>query len=160
MVEAFDGSFTASHDLPNFSVGEVLDKFQDEQLLSFRWQPADESEKRILLFSTDERGLRMVAFGRQHRDISDGDFLSAAAVTVPIGDQVVRDAVQPGRKRQSSVLVPVKVSEGAVERPGGQILGVVVVSCPVIDVAIDLVYVPFIERPKRFRVALGTRNQL
>jgi hypothetical protein len=37
-----------------------------------------------------------------------------------------------------------EVLEGTIERPGRQILGVVMVSRPVIDIAIDLVYVPLI----------------
>jgi hypothetical protein len=96
MVEAFDSPFAASHYLPNFSVGEILNEFQDKQMLSFRWQLADESKKRFLLLGTDKLGLRMVAFGRQYRNVIDWDFLSATAVTMPVGNQVVRYAVQPG----------------------------------------------------------------
>ncbi len=65
-------------------------------MLSFRRQFADESEKRILLFGTDKLGFRVVAFGWQHRNVRNRDFLFATAVTMPVGDQVVRNAVQPG----------------------------------------------------------------
>lgn len=49
MVKAFHRSFTASHDLTDLRIRHVLHKFQDEEILSFRWQASDQFEQRVLL---------------------------------------------------------------------------------------------------------------
>ena len=154
MIEALNSSFTASHDLPNFSVREVLDKFQDQQMLSFRWQLADESEKRILFFGVDKFGLRMVAFGGQHRQVTDGDFLPATAVTMPVSNQVVRNAIQPGREWDAAVCVIVNVVHRPLKDASGDVFRVVRVPRPVINVVENAVDVALIELAKRTIVTL------
>ena len=154
MVEALDGPFTASHDLPNFSVGEVLNKFQDQQMLALRWQLADEFEKRILFFSVDKFGLRMVAFSGQYRQVTDGDFLPAAAVTMPVGNQVVRNAIQPGREWDTAVCVIVNVVHRPLKDASGDVFRVVRVPCPVVHIIEDAVDVALVEFAKRTIVAL------
>ena len=154
MVEALDSPFTAPHDLPNFSVGEVLHKFQDKEMLSFRWQLADESEKRILLFGADKLSLRMVALGRQHRNVTDGDFLSAAAVTMPVGDQVVRYAIQPGREWDTAVCVIVNVVHRSLKDASGEVLRVVCVPRPVVHIIEYTVDVTRVEFAKSIAITL------
>jgi len=154
MIEALDGSFTTSHDLPNLSVREVLDKLQDKQMLAFWWQLADESEKRILLFSVDKLGFRMVTFGGQHRQVTDGDFLPAAAVAMPVGDQVVRNAIQPGREWDAAVRIIVNVVHRPLKDASGDVFRVMRVPRPVVHIIEDTVDVALVEFAKSAIISL------
>ena len=154
MIEAFDSPFTASHDLPDFSVGEILNELQDEKMLSLWRQLADEPEKRILLFSADKLCLGMVTFGRQHRDIIDGDFLFAAAVTMPVGNQVVRNAIQPGRKWNAAVCVIVNVVHRSLKNASGEAFRVVRIPRPVVNVIEYTVNVLCVEFSKGISIPL------
>ena len=123
-------------------------------MLSFRRQLADEPEKRILLFGTDKRCLRMIAFGRQHRNVIDGNFLFAAAVTMPVSDQVVRNAVQPGRKWDAAVCVILNVVHRPLKDASGEIFRVVRVPRPVVHVVEYAVNVLRIKFTKSLTVTL------
>ncbi len=67
MIKAFDGSFTASHDLADLCIRHILDKLKDEQGLSFRRQFADKLEERILFLRADQCCFRPIFPRRQHR---------------------------------------------------------------------------------------------
>src|SRR3990172_3262265 len=99
MVDALDRALAASHDLADLGVGKVLHELEDQQVLPFGRQAADQAQERLLLLGADEGCLRVVAFGGQDGQVVDGNFLPAAAVAVPVGNQVVSDAIQPGGKR-------------------------------------------------------------
>ena len=154
MIEALDGSFTAAHDLPNFSVGEVLDKLQDKQMLALRWQFADEFEKRILFFGVNKLDLRMVTFGGQYRQVTNGDFLPATAVAMPVGDQVVRNAIQPGREWDAAVCVIVNVVHRPLKDASGDVFRVVHVPRPVVHIIEDTVDVALVEFAKSAIISL------
>ena len=79
---------------------------------------------------------------------------------MPIGHQVVRDAVQPGGKGQSAILVTVQVAECPVKGPRRQVFGIVMVSRTIVNIAIDFLDVLFVQLAKRFWIAFGTGNQL
>ena len=65
----------------------------------------------------------------------------AAAVAVPVGDQVVGDPVQPGRERHAPIGIALDVVQGAVKNTGGQVFGVMDIACTVVDVVENPLYV-------------------
>jgi hypothetical protein len=48
MIKTFYGTFAASHNGADFRVRHILDELQNEKILAFGGQAADEPEKRIL----------------------------------------------------------------------------------------------------------------
>ncbi len=64
--------------------------------------------------------------------------LAATAVAVPVGHHVVGDPIEPGREGEPTLDKAGQVMEGLVKDFGGEVLGVVVVAGPVVDIAIDL----------------------
>ena len=159
VIETFYGTFAASHDGADLGIRHVLDELQDEKVLSFRGQAPDEFEKRILLLGTDQVLLRVIALRRQHGHIVDGDFLPPAAVTMPVGNQVVRNAIQPGRKGNAAICIILNVIHRPLKDAGGEILRVVEVPRSVVNVVEDAVDVALVEQTKCIAVALGGTGQ-
>ena len=96
----------------------------------------------------------MVASGWQHRYVVDGDFLFSAAVTVPVGDQVVRDAVQPGREWDAAVCVIVNVVHRPLKDASGEVFRVMRVPRPVIHIIEYTVNLALVEFAKSILVTL------
>ena len=78
---------------------------------------------------------------------------------MPVGNQIVCDTEQPSREGQSSILVTVQLVQGAIEGARSQVLGIMHVADPVIDVGVDAIYIPLIQYGKRIGVRLRQFNQ-
>src|SRR5687768_9034826 len=133
MVKAFHSSFTASHDLTNLRIRHVLHKFQDEEILSLRWQ------------ASNQVPLRVISLGGKDRHIIDRDLLPAASVTVPVCNQVMSDAIQPGRKWDATVSVIFDVIHCPLKHTGSQVLCIMEVPCSIIYIVEDAVEIALIE---------------
>ena len=154
MVEAFDGPFAASHDHADLCIRHILDKLKNEQCLSFGRQSADKLKQRVLFLRADQRRLRAILPGRQHRQFIERNFLPPAAVSVPVRDQVVSDTIQPGRERDTAVRVIVYVIHRPLKDAGSQVLRIVCVPGPIVNIVEDAVDITFVEQTKRITVAL------
>ena len=148
MIETFDSAFTASHDRADLGIRHVLDELQDEEILSFCRQTPDEPEKRILFLGADQIPFRVVPFRRKHGHIIDGDLLPPASVTMPVGNQVVRNAIQPGGKWNAAVRIVLNMVHRPLKDAGGEILRVVEVPRSVVNVVEDTVDVTLVEQTK------------
>src|SRR5687768_2580958 len=107
MIETFYSSFTASHDLANLRIRHIFDKLQDEKILSLRWQASDEPKKRFLLLRTNQIPFRMISSRRQDGDIVEGNLLPAASVAMPVSNQLMCNAIQPGREGDAAICIVV-----------------------------------------------------
>jgi hypothetical protein len=96
----------------------------------------------------------VISLRRQHRHIVDGDFLPPAAVTVPVGNQVVGNPIQPGRKWDAAVCIILNVIHRPLKDAGGEVLRIVEVPCSVINVIEDAFDVAFVEQTKCIAVTL------
>src|SRR5512140_346396 len=134
MIETFYSPLTPAHGLADLGIGELLHELKDEQVLSLRRQETDDLQDGILVLALHESHLGRLALVVEGGGVIQGDLLVAAAVPVPVGDKVMRNPIEPGRKRYSPIRVMLDVVEGAVEDAGGQILRVVDVAGAVIDV--------------------------
>jgi len=159
VIQTFHRAFASTHDLSDLSIGKVLDEFEDEQGLSFGRQTSDEFEKRAFLLRTDEVSFRMVALGRQDGQFIQWDFLPAAPVTVPVGDQIVSDAVQPCGEWNASIPVILDVIHRPLKDAGSQVLRVVEVAGAVVHIIEDAVYVLLVELTEGVAVANGRASQ-
>lgn len=93
MVEALDGALAAPHDGGNFGVGHVLHVLQDQKLLAFRRQFANDLDQPLDFLILLEIGFREILSMGQVAVIFERDFLSAAVVTVPVCHQIVGNPV-------------------------------------------------------------------
>src|SRR5215207_5272366 len=145
MVKAFHSTFTASHDLTDLRIRHVFHKFQDEEILSLWRQPSDQFEKCGLLLRTNQVPLRMISLGCKDRHVIDRDLLPAASVTMPVCNEVMSDAIQPGRKWDATISVVFNVIHCPLKHTGSQILRIMEVSRSIINIIEDAVDIPFIE---------------
>jgi hypothetical protein len=89
------------------------------------------------------------------------DLLVAAAVAMPVCDQVVGNAIQPGREGHASVGITLNMAHGAIENTGGQVLGVVHVACTIIYVVKYSFHVLLVQCAESLLVALrGARQEI
>ncbi len=116
-------------------------------------QAPDEPQQHVLLLGTDQVPFGVVTLRRQDRHIIDRDLLPAAAVPVPVGDQVMGDPVQPGGEGNTSVGV-VLMWFIARWKTGPSILRIMQVPRSIVNVVEDPVDVAFIEQAKSFLLAL------
>src|SRR5215207_10440545 len=145
MVKAFHSTFTASHDLTDLRIRHVFHKFQDEEILSLWRQPSDQFEKCGLLLGTNQVSLRVISLGCKDRHVIDRDLLPAASVTMPVCNQVMSDAIQPGRKRDATISVIFDVIHCPLKHTGSQILCIMEVSCSIIHIVEDAIEITLIE---------------
>jgi len=96
----------------------------------------------------------VVTFRGQDRQVIQRDFLLAAAVPVPVGNQVVRYTIQPRREWNAAIFIVVNVVHCPLEDAGCEILCIVQVACPVVDVVEDTVNVSLIELTERITVTI------
>jgi hypothetical protein len=66
------------------------------------------------------------------------------------------DAIKPGREGHPSIHIAVHMAQSTVKSPSSEVLGVMVIAGPVIDVTIDLFHVPFIQDAKSCWVPFGS----
>jgi len=78
----------------------------------------------------------------------------SAAIAVPVGHQVVRNAVQPRRKWNAAIYIAVNMVHRPLENTGCEVLCIVQVACPVVYVVEDPIHVALIEPTERLTVAL------
>ncbi|MCK7519437.1 MAG: hypothetical protein MZV64_17745 [Ignavibacteriales bacterium] len=116
---------------------------------------ADQLEQRILLLRCGPGSLSgwSPLAGRIGRS-SRRNLLLAAAVAMPVGDQVVRNAVQPGRKRHAAIGVVDDVVHRPLENTRCQVFGIVHVARPVVHVVEDAIHITLIELTEGIAVAL------
>ena len=86
MVQAFDCAFGAPHDLSDLCVRQMVDKFQDDQLLSLRWKAAQHPQQVILLLRLHYFALGETARVGGEHTILQRDLFPAAVIAVPVGD--------------------------------------------------------------------------
>ena len=86
-------------------------------------------------------------------------FWMARAVAVPIGDEIVRDAVQPRREGRAARLVLVDVTEGAIKHARRQVFRFRHVPDAIKNVIVDAIHEAFVQFAERIRVAPGTPDQ-
>src|SRR5262245_47306672 len=67
---------------------------------------------------------------------------AAAFIAMPIGNQIMRDAIEPGSKRRAAIVILVYVCQGAIENARGQVLGILFIADAVKNVTVDAVNVP------------------
>ena len=159
MIQAFYRAFAPAHDLAYLGIRHLLDEFQDEQVLAFRRQVADELQKGILVLAMHEGCFRRRPLVVKRGGIIEGDLLVAAAVAVPVGDQVVGDAVQPGREWYATVGIIFNMVQGAEKDAGGQIFGIMNITGTIVNVVKNPLDVTLVQRPERILVALRSQYQ-
>jgi hypothetical protein len=71
----------------------------------------------------------------------------------------MRDPVEPGRKRRAPMYITRYMSQGLMKDLGRQILGIVVIPSPIIDIAIDFVDIPLVQETKGVRIGLCLLDQ-
>jgi hypothetical protein len=77
---------------------------------------------------------------------------------MPVGNQVVCDAVQPGREWDTTVCIVVNVIHRPLKYAGSEILRIVEVPRPVVYIVEDAVYVTPVKLAKRIPVALRSAD--
>jgi len=159
MIETFYSSFTASHDLANLRIRHIFDKLQDEKILSLGWQTPDEPEKRFLFLRTNQIPFRVVSSRRQDRDIVQRDLLPSASVAVPVGNQIMGNAVQPGREGDAAICIVVNVIHRSLKHAGSQILCIMEVSRSVVNIVEDAIYVTSVELTECIPVTLRSAGE-
>jgi hypothetical protein len=160
MIERLDSPFATAHDLADLGIGHPFHKFEDQKLLAIARQTADGCQKLVTLFTLGgvlEWSI-LSLFCYQSQSIK-GDDLPAAPVAVPVRHQVVRDAVQPGRKRRSPLHVAGDVVHSLVKDLGRQILCIMMVPGPIVDIVIDFVNVPFVQETEGLWIGFGQFDQ-
>src|SRR3712207_460177 len=80
--------------------------------------------------------------------------------SVPVSNQVVSNPVKPGCKRDPFMIIIGNMVQRPVECFGGEVLSIMVIADPVVNIVVDLLYITFIQLAKRFRICLGLLNQL
>jgi len=76
--------------------------------------------------------------------VFNGNLLRPQPVAVIIGDQVMRDAVEPGRKGQPHVFVSTDAFQRLEKNLRSEVFRVIGIADPKIDVVIDPLYVAFV----------------
>jgi len=105
-------------------------------------------------------------YGRQpgrnvdDRHVFNRNFAPTGLVAVVVGNQVMRDAVQPGGKRQTHKPVTAEVVQGFQKNPRGQVFRVVHAAHAEVDVVIDAFDVPLIQLSERVRVCFCSFDKL
>jgi hypothetical protein len=78
---------------------------------------------------------------------------------MPVGYQVVGDAVEPGREGDAAVCIAVDMIHRPLEYTRGEILRVMEVPCSVIHIIKDTIHVTLIEHPKGVFIAMGGKHE-
>lgn len=159
MIQTLHGAFASAHDLSNLRIGKVFNELEDQQGLPFRRKAADELQQRALLLRADQIPFGVIAPSRQDRQFIQRNFLPAAPVTVPVGDQIVGNAIQPRRKWNSSIAIILDVIHRSLEHTGGQVFRVVEVASAIVHIVEDAVYVLLVELTERVPVTQGRACQ-
>lgn len=160
MVKGFDGPFTTSHDVANFGVGEVFHKFEGEKFLAVSRQTAHGPEQMFFIFHHFGQELWAIVMDMPMGDVFEGDDFASAVVAVPVGDEVMGNAVEPGRERDPLVFIGRNVLHGPDEDFGGQVFGIVGIANTVVDIVVDAVYVDTIKFAKGVFVGACLFNKL
>jgi hypothetical protein len=84
----------------------------------------------------------------------------AAPVAPPVGEQVVRDPVEPGRERRAALVEIRHVRERPVENARRQVFGLAGVAGAVKDVGVDAIDIALVEHGERFGLGFGPLDQL
>ncbi len=87
--------------------------------------------------------------------VLQGQHRATAAVAVPIGHQIVGDAVQPCGYREAAFLVLRNTAHSTEKDLGGEILGIVLVARSIINVVKDPLDVLLIEQSESFMISLN-----
>src|SRR4030095_8635542 len=96
----------------------------------------------------------MIAFRLQNRQVIQRNFLPATAVPMPVGNQIMGDAIQPRGKGNAAVCVGFDVIHRPLKDASSQILRIVEVTRPVVYIVEDSVYITLIEQTKSIAVTL------
>ena len=154
VIQTLDSPFRAPHNGPNFGVGKPLHELEYQELLPLRRQVADEIEERFALLGGKDAVFRVLPLPRKGVGILERDFAAPLHIAVPVGDQVVGNAVQPGRKRHTAVAVVADVPHSAHKDPLGEVFGIVKIAGAVIHVIEDAGDVLLVQATKGLCVAL------
>ena len=76
--------------------------------------------------------------------LTERDFAFFILIPVPVDNQVMSDAVQPGGERISPVFITLDMMQSPDKDPGAEILCVLAVAGPVINIVVDLVNILFV----------------
>ena len=124
-------------------------------MLSFSWQLPDDTEQHILVFISQNPGFGMAGIKVEIGHIVQMNFLLSTVVPMPVRYQIVGDPVEPCRKRQAPILVISDMMHSSQKYPGGQILSVVMVTGPIVNVGIDPPDIPLIKDTKGIPITRG-----
>ena len=159
MIKRLDRSFAAAHDLPDVGVGHPFNEFQNDQLLALGGQSSNRCQQPIALLIRLGHRFGSLAAHADQRDFVQAHHLTAALIAVPVGDQVVRDAVQPGRERHALLTVAANVRHRPLKRSLSQILCFVMVARAVVNVVVNFADIALVQDSKSRRVRLGLRYE-
>jgi hypothetical protein len=95
----------------------------------------------------------VISLGGQDGHIVDRNFLPPAAVSVPVGNQVMSNAIQPGGEWNTAIRIVLDVIHCPLKDASSEILRVMEVPRSVVNIVEDAVYVTFVEQTKRIAVA-------
>jgi len=127
--------------------------------LSLRWQASDEPKKRFLLLRTNQIPFRMISSRRQDGDIVEGNLLPAASVAMPVSNQIMCNAIQPGREGDAAICIVVNVIHRSLKHAGSQILCIMEVSRSVVNIVEDAIYVTSVELTECIPVTLRSAGE-
>jgi hypothetical protein len=159
VVKALYRAFAPAHGQAYLCIRHLLDEFQDQQVLPLRRQVTDQLQKGLLVLAMHEGRFGRLPLVVKCGGVVEGDLLVAAAIAVPVGDQVVGNAVQPGRERHAAVGIILNMMQGTVKDAGGQVLGIMNVAGTIVNVVKNPLDVPLVQRPERILVALRSQDQ-
>ena len=128
MIERLDGAFTTTHDFADLGIREVFAELEHQELLAVCLQLSDRGAQCLFLGIRFGQALwAALAFAYRHQFVKQ-DHLAAGVITMPVGDEIMGDSVEPSRKGDALILIALHVAERAVKRAGGQVFGIVHVS--------------------------------
>src|SRR5258705_2349711 len=107
----------------------------------------------------DQVPFRMIALGLQAWQVIQWNFLSAAAIQVPVGNQVMSDAIEPSGKRNATISIGFDMIHCPLKDASREILRIVEVARSVVNIVEDAVYITLIQEAKSIPVTLRSEGQ-
>src|SRR5690606_29205441 len=132
------------HQLADLRVTQSLPKLEVKQKLPLRLEPLDCPPERRVLFAALGHSLGGISAPPHQREIVQGNQAASALITMPVGNQIVSDPIQPGREWRPSLTIAGERRQRAKENPRRKIFSVVVVANTIIDIVVNTIYIKLI----------------